>query len=120
MTIQMIGHNPYFQTTVNILYFCDFANICVHRPPTAVTNRLDTQKSHHCDPHFMTIPMSGHNPYFRLTVNNFYFCDFANICLLKLPTGCQKQVRHTNVTSLQSTIHDDSNDGSQPILSTNI
>jgi len=38
-----------------------------------VSNGLDTQKSHHRDPYFMTIPMSGHNPYFRLTVNILYF-----------------------------------------------
>ena len=42
-----------------------------------IRNRLDTQKSHNFDPHFMTIPMSGHNPYFRLTVNILYFLWFC-------------------------------------------
>jgi len=67
----------------------------------------------------MTIPRSGHNPFFRLMVNISYFCDFAIICALRLPTGCQQQVRHTKATSLRSSFHDDSNEWSQPILLTN-
>jgi len=63
--------------------------------------------------------MIGHNPYFRLMVNILFFWDFANICWLRLPTGCQQQVRYTKVTSLGSSFHDDSYERSQPILSTN-
>jgi hypothetical protein len=99
MTIPMIGHNPYFRLTVNILYFLILQTFAHLGCRQAVRNRLDTQKSHHCDPHLMPIPMIGHNPYFRLTVNILYFSDFANICTLRLSTGCQQQVRHTKVTS---------------------
>ena len=38
--------------------------------------------------------------------------------MFRLPTGCQQRVIHTKVTSLRSSFHEDSNEWSQPILST--
>jgi hypothetical protein len=38
--------------------------------------------------------------------------------MFRLPTGCQQRVRHTKVTSVRSSFHDDSNKWSQPILLT--
>jgi len=58
--------------------------------------------------------------YFQVLLFSFcFYADFANICALRLLTGCELQVRNTKVTSLQYSIQYNSNYRSCPILSTN-